>query len=157
MLRHHALHPLVEPDRGKSTGAKAAHKLIFYGIVLRFFMLKPILAALLIAAAADAAAHKRWMNDASDAQEDLRDAVTAKSPAKASAAAMKIDSLMSRTEGYWAEKKAADIVALARESRELARRTAMLAKAGKFDEANASFTKLGATCNACHDKHPERR
>ena len=106
---------------------------------------------------ADAAAHKAWMNDAADAQEDFRDAVRAKKGADAAAAAVKIEVLMAKTETYWAGKKAADIVKIAQESRTLATAVATAAKAGQLDQAEEAFVKMNARCNACHDLHPEKR
>ena len=106
---------------------------------------------------ADADAHKGWMNDAADAQEDLRDALHAKKVAEATAAAMKIEALMAQTEAYWAEKKAADIVTIAQESRALATQVATAAKAARYTQADEAFQKMNARCNACHDLHPEKR
>ena len=106
---------------------------------------------------ADAAAHKAWMNDAADAQEDFRDAVRAKKGADAASAAVKIEALMAKTETYWADKKAADIVKIAQESRTLATGVATAAKAGEFDQADEAFGKMNLRCNACHDLHPEKR
>src|SRR3954469_15496821 len=112
-------------------------------------MTKTFLLSVLLIAGADAAAHKQWMNDASDLQEDYREAAAAKSGAKASAAAVKLEELMAKTEAYWTEKKAADGVKLARECRDLAKQTATLAKLNKFDEAGRAFQSLNATCNTC--------
>jgi hypothetical protein len=120
-------------------------------------MLKTLLLGALVLAGADAAAHKQWMNDASDAQEDFRDAIAAKSGSKAADAAMKIDDLMGRTEAYWTEKKAADGVKLAHDSRAIAKEAAAAANAGRLEAANAAFTRLGATCNSCHELHLEKR
>lgn len=106
---------------------------------------------------ADAAAHKAWMNDAADAQEDYRDAVRGKKSADAAASAVKIEALMAKTETYWAEKRAADIVTIAKESRVLATKVATAAKAGTFDQADEAFQKMNLRCNACHDLHPEKR
>ena len=83
----------------------------------------------------DAEAHKAWMNDATDQQDEIREALAAKSGAKAAAAATKLAALMGKTESYWSRKKAADIVTLAQESRRLAAQVAASARAGKFDRA----------------------
>ena len=101
--------------------------------------------------------HKTWMDDAGDAQEDLREALRAKEGAVAAAAAVKIESLMAKTEAYWAGKRASDIVKLAQQSRALATQLSAAAKAAKLDQADAAFTKMNANCNACHDLHPEKR
>src|SRR5258705_11247313 len=62
------------------------------------------------AQAASADAHKQWMDDASDLQDDLRDSIRSKDGAATSTAALKIEDLMAKTEAYWAAKRAADIV-----------------------------------------------
>lgn len=109
------------------------------------------------AAAPDAAAHKAWMNDATDAQEDLREALAGKSSAKAAAAGSKLQTLMAKTEGYWSSRHADDIVKLAVEAKALAGQVAQAARARKLDQANEAFGKLNTTCNTCHDLHPEKR
>ena len=109
------------------------------------------------AAAQDAAAHKAWMDDAADLQDELREQLVARSGGKAAAAATGIEKILAQTEYYWAAKHADDIVAIARESRTLAAAVATAAKAGRFDRATESFAKMGARCNACHDLHPEKR
>lgn len=109
------------------------------------------------AQAPDAAAHKAWMNDASDAQEDYRFAVSDKDQKAAVEALGKLDALMARTEDYWTAKKVADGVKLAKDAHVLS--SAALAAAKKADTAAAgqNFDKLGATCNSCHDLHLEKR
>jgi hypothetical protein len=109
------------------------------------------------AAAPDAAVHKAWMNDATDAQEDLREALAGKSSAKAAAAASKLQTLMDRTERYWASRHADDIVKLAVEAKALARQVGQAARARKLDRAKEVFGTLSTTCNTCHDLHPEKR
>ena len=109
------------------------------------------------AAAPTAAEHKAWMNDATDAQDDVREAIAGKSSTKAAAAALTLQALMARTERYWATRHADDIVTLARESKGFAGQVAAAAKAGKFELANEAFGKLNTTCNTCHDLHPEKR
>ncbi len=101
--------------------------------------------------------HKAAMNDASDLQEDVRDAMSAKSGAKVAEAAVKLEALMGRTEDYWAAKKQADIVKLAQATRMLAKQLAGDGKAGKLDQAADTFQRMNASCNACHDLHPEKR
>ena len=101
--------------------------------------------------------HRAAMNDASDLQEDVRDAFAAKAGDKVAAAAVKLEGLMGRTEDYWAAKKQADIVKLAQATRALAKQLAADGKAGKLDQASATFTTMNASCNACHDLHPEKR
>src|SRR5262249_47006031 len=97
------------------------------------------------------------MDDAGDAQEALREALPARDAAKVSEAAVKLEQLMAQSEKYWAAKNAADIVKLAQDSEALCKQIAAAAKAQTFDQAQAAFVKLSATCNACHDLHPEKR
>ena len=106
---------------------------------------------------ADAAAHKAWMNDASDAQEDFRFAVTDKDQKAAVEALGKLDALMARTEDYWTAKKAADGVKLAKDARALAVQSSTAAKGGNLTAASTAFEKMGATCNTCHELHLEKR
>jgi hypothetical protein len=109
------------------------------------------------ARAQDAAAHKAWMDDAADLQEELHDQLGAKSGDKAAAAASQIEKILAQTEAYWTAKRAADVASIARESRTLATDVATAAKAGEFDRAAAVAAKMSARCNACHDLHPEKR
>jgi hypothetical protein len=125
---------------------------------LRVFVTVLVLSGLSIAARAqDAAAHKAWMDDAADLQEELRDQLAAKSGDKAAAAATQIEKILAQTQAYWAAKRADDIVTIARESRALATAIVTAAKAGQFDRATDAAAKMGARCNACHDLHPEKR
>jgi predicted nucleic acid-binding Zn ribbon protein len=105
----------------------------------------------------DAAAHKAWMSDAADAQDELREVLAAKAFAKAEAPAAKLEELMGKTEQYWAGKHADDIAKLAQESRALAKQVAVAAKARSATRASTAFEKMNKTCNACHDLHPEKR
>ena len=109
------------------------------------------------AQAPDAAAHKAWMNDASDAQEDYRFAVSEKDQKAAVEALVKLEALMAKTEDYWTAKKAADGVKLAKESRSLAAQAQAAAKRGDTAASGQSFDKMGAACNSCHDLHLEKR
>lgn len=105
----------------------------------------------------DAAAHKAWMNDASDEQENYRFAVADKDTKAAAEALVKIESLMAQTEAYWVARKAADGVRLARDTRAHASQAAAAVKAGNMAAAAESFDRLSAACNACHDLHLEKR
>jgi hypothetical protein len=101
--------------------------------------------------------HKTWMNDASDAEEDFRFAVTDKDAKAAAAALIKIDALMQKTEAYWTAKKANDGVALTKDTRTLASEAAAAATKGSLTDAGAGFEKMTAKCNACHELHLEKR
>ena len=104
-----------------------------------------------------AAAHLAWMDDASDAQDELREVLTKKDAARSTELAGALEKLMTQTETYWSAKKMPDIVALARQSRELSAAVGAAVKKNDFDAAGKSFEALGAKCNACHDLHPEKR
>jgi hypothetical protein len=109
------------------------------------------------ARAQDAAAHKAWMDDAADLQDELREQLHATAGDKAADAATKIEKILAQTQAYWAAKQAEDVVKIARESRTMATAIATAAKSGKMDEANEAFAKMNAHCNACHGLHPEKR
>jgi hypothetical protein len=109
------------------------------------------------AQAADAAAHKAWMNEASDAQEDYRFAISGKDMKAATEALGKLEMLMARTEDYWAARKAADGVKLSKEARGLAAQALAAVKGGNLPAAGAAFDKMGVTCNSCHELHLEKR
>jgi len=127
--------------------------------VVKYWEVKTFLLLALLAQAAvwTADEHKSGMDDAGDLQEDVRDALSAQAGAKVETAALKLEALMGRTEDYWSAKKQADIVKLAQASRALAKQLAAEGKAGKLDAAAATFTKMNASCNTCHDLHPEKR
>lgn len=117
-----------------------------------------VLFSLLVAAQQpDADTHRGWMNDAADLQEDLREAFQLKDSSKAVDVSEKIEALMAQTESYWAAKKANDVVKLAQDARALAKQMGAAAGAGKLDDAQKAFGDLNATCNTCHDLHPEKR
>lgn len=116
-----------------------------------------VLALILQASVWTADEHKAAMNDASDLQEDVRDALAANSGVRVAEAAGKIERLMGRTEDYWSARRQADIVKLAQATRALAVQLGGQAKAGKLDQAKDTFAKMNASCNTCHDLHPEKR
>jgi hypothetical protein len=109
------------------------------------------------AQAPDAAAHTQWMNDASDAQEDYRFAVTDKDAKAAVAALGKLESLMARTGDYWTVRKSADGVKLAKAARASAAQAAVAAKRGDLAAASTAFDAMGVSCNACHELHLEKK
>jgi len=112
---------------------------------------------LVAAQAPDAAAHKQWMNDASEAQEDFRFALTDKDQKAATEALGKLESLMAKTGEYWAARKASDGVKLSKDAHDLAAQAGAAAKAGNMPAATQAFDKMGATCNTCHELHLEKR
>jgi hypothetical protein len=122
-----------------------------------------MLALLMVAAhaigqsTATADTHKAWMNDAADAQEDFRASIAGGDAKAAAAALAKIESLMAKTEAYWAAKKMNDGVKLTRAVRAHASAGAAAAKIGKLPDATGAFDKMNAACNACHELHLEKR
>ena len=112
---------------------------------------------LVAAQAPDAAAHKQWMNDASEAQEDFRFALTDKDQKAATEALGKLEILMAKTGEYWAARKASDGVKLSKDAHDLAAQAGAAAKAGNMPAATQAFDKMGATCNTCHELHLEKR
>lgn len=109
------------------------------------------------AQAMDAAAHKQMMNDASDAQEDFRFALEDKDQRAAVASLTKLEAFMGQTETYWSAKKASDGVKLAKDARASAGAALTAAKANNMAAAKDAFDKMGATCNACHELHLEKK
>ena len=128
-------------------------------IGLAGLLLVALLSAVRVAAQTTPGAdeHKAWMNDASDAEEDFRFAVTDKDAKAAAAALIKIEQLMQKTEAYWTAKKANDGVALTKDARALASEAAAAAAKGSLADAGAGFEKMTAKCNACHELHLEKR
>jgi hypothetical protein len=121
-------------------------KQIFFAAVLAFTVQAP-----------SADDHKAWMNDASDAQEDFRDALAGKSGAKVAEAGVKLQELMTKTLNYWQARKAADGVKLTQECIAQAKAIQSSAKANQLKAAQAAFDKMTTTCNACHELHLEKR
>lgn len=109
------------------------------------------------ATAADAATHKQWMNDASEAQENFRFGLTDRDQKAAQEALVALESLMGKTEEYWTAKKFADGVKVAKETHSLAAQAVSQFKSGNLPAAQDSFDKMGASCNACHELKLEKR
>jgi hypothetical protein len=128
-------------------------------IGLAGLVLLTLISAVRVAAQATPSAeeHKAWMNDASDAEEDFRFAVTDKDAKAAAASLTKIEGLMQKTEVYWTAKKANDGVALTKDTRALASQAAAAAAKGSLTDAGAGFETMTAKCNACHELHLEKR
>jgi len=100
---------------------------------------------------------KQKMEDAQEAKDDLMDAVGAKSGPKAVEATAKMTKILQETKQYWAGRKMADIVKLADANLAALDAMSKLAASGKMDQAKAAFDKIGDSCSACHDVHPEKR
>lgn len=109
------------------------------------------------ALAQDAEAHKTWMNEASDAQEDYRFGLAEKNTKAVADALASLERLMGQTESYWAARKAADGVRLSKDARAFAAQALAAHKAGDSAATAAAFEKLSSACNACHDLQLEKR
>jgi hypothetical protein len=105
----------------------------------------------------DAAAHKAWMSEASDAQENYRFALEDKDQKAALEALTMLEALMGKTEGYWTAKKVSEAVKLAKDARGFAAGALASTKSGNVPAAKDSFDRMGASCNACHELHLEKR
>ena len=126
----------------------------------RKLIIASMLGAVLTIPAAIVAQDDAWrmkMDDAQDAKDDLMDAVDAKSGPKAAEATAKMTKIVQETKQFWAAKKMADIVTLADASLAALNEMSKMAAAGKMDQSKAVYQKIGATCSACHDVHPEKR
>ena len=122
--------------------------------------MKQIFFAALIAFALQAPTaddHKAWMDAASDAQEDFRDAMTSKSGAKVAAAGAKLDDLMTKTLHYWQAKRVTDGAKLTQQTIAQAKAIESSAKANRLNAAQGAFEKMTTSCNACHALHLEKR
>ncbi|HKT81019.1 MAG TPA: hypothetical protein VJP86_12415 [Vicinamibacterales bacterium] len=101
--------------------------------------------------------HKEMMDEVGDSQEDLRESIATKDVKAANAAAVKVQAFMEETQIYWAARKFADVNKLADQSVAQSKDIVKAVSAGKLDEARGALDKLSATCNACHELHPEQR
>lgn len=102
-------------------------------------------------------AYRQKMDDAQDAKDDLMDAIDHKSGPKAVEATAKMTKIVLEAKQFWAAKNMADIVKLADASLAALDEMNKLAASGKIDQSKAAFQKIGDTCSACHDAHPEKR
>jgi hypothetical protein len=100
----------------------------------------------------DAAAHKAWMDDAADLQDELREQLQSAAGAKAAEAATRIEKILARRSRTG--RRSRPTMSRSRESRSLATAITTAAKSGRIDQA---FAKMNARCNAGHDLHPEKR
>ncbi len=108
-------------------------------------------------APADADMHKAWMDDAANAQEDFRSALTDKDQKAAAEALGTIATLMAKTEEYWTARKVSDAITLAKDARARAAQAADAAKGGRMSAAKEAFDKTNTICSTCHDLHLEKR
>ena len=98
------------------------------------------------------------MNDASDAQEDFRFAVTDKDQKGAVEALAKLEGLMSRRPRTTGRRRSRMTASSSRKRLErLAAQAGTAAKAGNLPLQRSAFDKMGASCNSCHELHLEKK
>lgn len=124
--------------------------------------MKRIIAFLMVAfgfsqTADDMAKHKEWMDQAQELEDDLKDALDSKTWQKAAQLADELAKTGAREEAYWKRAKQADAVKLAEENLDASKQISAAAKSGDGEHALQAYSKLEATCRACHDLHPEKR
>ncbi len=102
-------------------------------------------------------AHKAWMDDAQDKQEDVREALSAQDASKLVAAALVIDKLTEQEWQFWGRTTIAQAQEIAARNRGEAAEMLAAARAGKFAVAGQAFARLEKTCSACHDLHFEKQ
>jgi hypothetical protein len=106
--------------------------------------------------AAELDAHRKWMDDAQDRKDDIREALAAKDRAKLLAGVKAMDGLTAREQAFWARTNIQQAKDLAVRNRKESQALLVAAKAGRFDEAEKAFAQLEKTCTACHDLHFEK-
>ena len=118
-------------------------------------------AAALLAAlplfAESAADHKARMDAAQDTQDELRDALDAKSAGKALNANRKLIQFGDREKLYWTAAKLPAAVHLAEENFAAASELQLRLKAGTWDTVEQAYSRVQESCRACHDAHPEKQ
>ena len=124
---------------------------------LAFLSLIAISAAMASVTSGDVARHKAWMDTSQDLKDEIRDALSAQSGAKAAHSAQKLTNILRQEEQYWINAKQSDAAKLARQNLAESRQIAAWAKSGDLNQALRAFNKLEETCSACHDLHPEKR
>ncbi len=122
-------------------------------------LLHLVLSAILFAATfspAELDAHRKWMDDAQERKDDLREALVAKDAAKLQEAAIAIEALTAREQEFWARTTLKLAQEFAVKNRGEARELIRAAQAGRFEEAAKILGSLDKTCSACHDQHFEK-
>ena len=108
--------------------------------------------------AADSAdAHRQAMDTAQALKDDLQEALNGKTGAKAADTAQKLAKILQNEVKYWTDNKQADALKLAQSNAAELTEVTTAAKANKMGDAKKAFAKMSATCDACHELHPEKR
>ncbi len=100
--------------------------------------------------------HRKWMDDAQDRKDDIREALAAKDRAKLEVGVKAIEALTVREQAFWARTSIQQAKDLAVKNRAEALDLLRSAKASRFADAEKAFAQLEKTCTACHDLHFEK-
>jgi uncharacterized phage protein gp47/JayE len=100
--------------------------------------------------------HKKWMDDAQDLKEEIRDAASVKDSARAAIAAGQLVKICEQEVRFWTKTDQRVAQQLAKQNLAAALRTQAGAKSGDSAQLRSAFDGLESTCRACHDVHPEK-
>lgn len=116
------------------------------------------ISALLLAAfsSADLEAHRKWMDDAQDRKDDVREALAAKDSVKLRAGATTLEALTARESAFWARSSLQQAKDLATKNHAEAQDLLRAARNSRFEDAEKALAQLEKTCSACHDLHFEK-
>jgi hypothetical protein len=121
------------------------------------FFIAFVLSLSLAISAESVAQHKKRMDAAQELKDDLRDAIDAKSQAKALGIVQKLVKSGEAEQQYWKNAKIDAALALADQNLSASRQIAAAVKAGDYERANGAFSDLEKACRSCHDLHPEKK
>jgi hypothetical protein len=110
----------------------------------------------LSAFAQDDAAFVGWMKTVGGTGGSLRKNIAAKNGDGAAADAKKLQETMTQVSAFFKAKSADDAFTGATAAAAAYGEVATAAAAGKFEDADASLKKAGATCGPCHMAHREK-
>lgn len=116
----------------------------------------PVLLALGLAVCVVAqtdADYSGWMKDIAKTKGGVKKAIEGKSNDAVAEGATHMAGLFKQVEGFWAAKKSADAVTIAKNAETAANDLAAAAKAGDDAKMASSFQAVGASCGACHMAH----
>jgi len=119
-------------------------------------VLLPTLLVAGIFSASELDAHRKWMDDAQEHKDDIREAIEAKDLAKLRTAAQSIAALTAKEQAFWARTALKQAQEIAIKNRAEARDLVRAAQASKLGDAQAAFASLERTCSSCHDLHFEK-
>jgi hypothetical protein len=105
----------------------------------------------------ESAKHKQWMDYAQDLKEDVRDAIEANAPERATTPTDKLVSICQQEVTFWTKAELPDVRQRAEQNLAVAQQMGAAAKASDLARTKAAFHRLEESCKACHDLHPEKR